>query len=454
MTINTLRAAALALPLGVAALALADAPFAGPAAAQSHDIEVMVDERGRRILIDTRTGEFLGYARSGKRRRNVLDRLLDQFDGDPVVERRARRGRRGDDGFFLDEWDPELRRRARREGLEARRRAERKRARRNQSDVASRQEAAPGGDLVTGSVSAYGQTGDAPRRAPVESRVAPKLSRASIAKLQILLDREGFSPGAIDGRMGANVRKAMEAWTRANGTGGDLNDPAVLDRHLARIGEPFTTYEITASDLDRPFIASVPVDYAEKAQLERMSYTSPIEMLAERFHTSQTYLRELNPRANFFRAGTILTVPNIGEPLKTPVHYIVADKGKTQLRAYDRNGTLVAAYPTTIGSTSTPSPSGTVEVARIALDPEYTYNPKINFTQGNNTEILRIPPGPNGPVGSVWIALSKKTYGIHGTPDPERIGKTNSNGCIRLTNWDAQELAKLVKKGVTVEFVE
>ncbi|MEN0041808.1 MAG: L,D-transpeptidase, partial [Pseudomonadota bacterium] len=93
-------------------------------------------------------------------------------------------------------------------------------------------------------------------------------------------------------------------------------------------------------------------------------------------------------------------------------------------------------------------------VARIALDPEYTYNPKINFQQGTNDKILRIPPGPNGPVGSVWIALSKPTYGIHGTPDPAKIGKTNSNGCIRLTNWDARELAANVRKGVTVEFVE
>ena len=469
MTINRLLcAAALAVPLGAAAL-----PALGttPAAAQSHDIEVMVDERGRRVLIDTRTGEFLGYAgqRGARQRRgSMLDRLLDRLDGDPVVERRRRQRRaRGGDGFFLDEMEERrARRQARREGREARRRAERERAERQRAErleaERNRQTAsrgvdrapaagygAPADDFTTGSVAA------APaRRAPVQSRVTPKMSRAVVAKLQILLDREGFSPGAIDGRMGSNVRKAVEAWTRANPMGGDLYDAAALDRHLARMGAPFTTYEIRTSDLDRPFIASVPVDYAEKAKLESLAYTSPIEMLAERFHTSQTYLRELNPRANFFRAGTVLTVPHVGAPVTEKVHYIVADKGLKQLRAYDRNGELTAAYPATIGSASTPSPSGTVEVARVALDPEYTYNPKINFTQGNNTQILRIPPGPNGPVGSVWIALSKKTYGIHGTPDPERIGKTNSHGCIRLTNWDARELAKLVAKGVTVEFVE
>ena len=114
----------------------------------------------------------------------------------------------------------------------------------------------------------------------------------------------------------------------------------------------------------------------------------------------------------------------------------------------------MAAYPATIGSSDTPSPSGTHTVARVVLNPDYTYNPNINFKQGDNHEILKIPPGPNGPVGIVWIALSKPTYGIHGTPDPSKIGKTESHGCVRLTNWDAQELARVVKPGVVVEFAD
>ena len=133
---------------------------------------------------------------------------------------------------------------------------------------------------------------------------------------------------------------------------------------------------------------------------------------------------------------------------------ILADKGRKQVLAYDANGILIAAYPASIGSADTPSPSGTVTVERIALNPGYTYNPKINFQQGTNNKVLTLQPGPNGPVGTVWIALSKPTYGIHGTPEPSKIGRTQSHGCIRLTNWDATELAKMVKPGVTVEFID
>ncbi|MGN6548970.1 MAG: L,D-transpeptidase, partial [Pararhizobium sp.] len=191
-----------------------------------------------------------------------------------------------------------------------------------------------------------------------------------------------------------------------------------------------------------------------KAKLEQLSYTSVSEMLAERFHMDEAYLKSLNPGAVFGRPGTVIKVANVGSDAATPVARIEANKATKQVRAYDASGKLVVAYPATIGSTDTPSPSGTVTVERIARNPEYTYNPKINFTQGNNKKILRIPPGPNGPVGNMWIALSKPTYGFHGTPDPSMIGKSNSHGCVRLTNWDANELARLIKPGVTVQFID
>jgi lipoprotein-anchoring transpeptidase ErfK/SrfK len=147
-------------------------------------------------------------------------------------------------------------------------------------------------------------------------------------------------------------------------------------------------------------------------------------------------------------------VVNPGTPKAGAVARIVADKARKQVFAYDASDQLVASYPASIGSSDTPSPSGIHTVDRVALNPNYTYNPKINFKQGANDKVLTIPPGPNGPVGTVWIALSKPTYGIHGTPDPSRIGRSQSHGCIRLTNWDATELAKMVKPGVTVEFVD
>ena len=198
----------------------------------------------------------------------------------------------------------------------------------------------------------------------------------------------------------------------------------------------------------------MPADYGHKAKLDRLSFTSVSEMLAERFHMDEAYLKALNPDAVFGRPGTVIKVANIGADVETPVTRIIADKARKQVRAYDASGKLVVAYPATIGSSDTPSPTGTHEVARIAFNPEYTYNPNVNFKQGDNDKILTIPPGPNGPVGSIWIALSKPTYGIHGTPDPSKIGKTESHGCVRLTNWDAAELAKLVKPGVTVQFVD
>lgn len=280
-------------------------------------------------------------------------------------------------------------------------------------------------------------------------------SRAEITALQVFLDREGFSPGVIDGKMGSNVTKAIEAWQQATGETLDPNNTEdILERLRMNGGLPITSYTITAADAAGPYVASIPEDYAHKAMLPHMSFTSTTEMLGEKFHMDETYLRELNPGVDFTIPGTIIKVINPGENRKEKVARIVADKARKQVLAYDAAGKLVAAYPATIGSSDTPSPSGTVNVERIALNPGYTYNPKINFKQGNNDKILTLQPGPNGPVGTVWIALSKPTYGIHGTPEPSKIGKTQSHGCVRLTNWDATELAKMVSVGVTVEFAD
>jgi lipoprotein-anchoring transpeptidase ErfK/SrfK len=282
-----------------------------------------------------------------------------------------------------------------------------------------------------------------------------QLSSAEVTALQVFLDREGFSPGVIDGKKGSNVTKAIEAWQNATGETLDPNNADdILERLRLSGGMAFTTYEITAADAAGPFVASIPDDYAEKASLPHLSFTSTTEMLAEKFHMDEAYLKEINPGVNFTIPGTIVKVVDTGAAKTGKVAKILADKGRKQVLAYDAQGVLIAAYPASIGSADTPSPSGLVTVERIALNPGYTYNPKINFQQGANNKVLTLQPGPNGPVGTVWIALSKPTYGIHGTPEPSKIGKTQSHGCIRLTNWDATELAKMTSAGVTVEFVD
>ncbi|WP_320200545.1 L,D-transpeptidase family protein [Agrobacterium sp. rho-13.3] len=291
------------------------------------------------------------------------------------------------------------------------------------------------------------------RNQPVTAPV--NRSRQEIVALQVFLDREGISPGVIDGKMGDNVNKAIAAWQEMTGEKLDPNNTDdILERLRNTGGMAIVDYTITAADAAGPYVASIPDDYSEKAQLPAMAFTSTSEALAERFHMDETYLKELNAGVDFTVPGTIIKVVNPGETKKGQVARIVAHKGIKQVFAYDESGVLIAAYPATIGSSDTPSPSGTHTVERIALNPGYTYNPKINFQQGQNNQILQIPPGPNGPVGTVWIALSKPTYGIHGTPEPSKIGKTNSHGCIRLTNWDATELAKMVRPGVVVEFAE
>jgi lipoprotein-anchoring transpeptidase ErfK/SrfK len=282
-----------------------------------------------------------------------------------------------------------------------------------------------------------------------------KKSKFEITALQVFLDREGASPGVIDGKMGSNVSKAIRAYEKISGEALDPNNSEdILTRLGLNGGLPVMTYEITAADAAGPYVASIPEDYSLKAQLPSLAFSSVTEALAEKFHMDENYLKELNPGVDFSIPGTRIKVINPGTERKGVVARIVADKARKQLFAYDEAGQLIVSYPASIGSSDTPSPSGLHAVARVAFDPNYTYNPKINFQQGNNTKVLTIPPGPNGPVGTVWIALDKPTYGIHGTPDPSRIGRSQSHGCIRLTNWDATELAKMVKPGVMVEFID
>ncbi|HCQ53932.1 MAG: murein L,D-transpeptidase [Brevundimonas diminuta] len=288
--------------------------------------------------------------------------------------------------------------------------------------------------------------------APVEGQ--PARPDAATARAQILLDRANFSPGVIDGLGGDNTRQAIAAFEKAAG----LPQDGVLDAEVFRRltsgddGRVLTDYTITAADLAGPFIGQVPADLADMARLQTVGYATPLEMLAEKFHMTEGLLQALNPGVDFGKAGQTIVVAAVAQTeLTDDVAHIVVDKAERSVRVYDAADRLLAFYPATIGSSARPAPSGELSVVGVAPEPNYTYDPdRVSYDRGDRKVI--VPPGPNNPVGSVWIDLSRDTYGIHGTPDPSKVGKTFSSGCVRLTNWDAEQLASKVKPGVRVTF--
>jgi lipoprotein-anchoring transpeptidase ErfK/SrfK len=281
-------------------------------------------------------------------------------------------------------------------------------------------------------------------------------SGAALLRVQILLDRAHFSPGEIDDNYGENTRKAVRIYLEAKGLSRhDGIDETLLHDLIDSDGGPvLVTYRISEEDTAGPFAETIPQDFRKMARMKRLSYTSPLELLAEKFHMSEALLNRLNPKASFDRPGTEIVVANVQhDALSGKITRIEVDATGQRVLAYAKGGQLVAAYPATVGSTERPSPRGEMKVTTIAENPTYHYDPSLNFKGVHADQPLDLPPGPNNPVGVVWIALSAKGYGIHGTPDPGKISKRASHGCIRLTNWDALELARHVGKGtpVTIE---
>ena len=290
--------------------------------------------------------------------------------------------------------------------------------------------------------------------APAEGAPQPVYAPdAGMVRLQVLLDRSRFSPGVIDGLGGENTRQAIAAWRKANDLGESGNADAALVQALAAADAApvMTRYTLTAADLAGPFSPPAGTDLAATARAGT-NFTSALERLAERFHVTEALLQGLNPGVDFRRAGQVLIVPAVNDAPLSGVARIVIDKTERSARAFDEAGTLLAFYPATIGSSERPASSGTVTVVGVAPEPDYTYDPaRVSYDRGD--ERVVVPAGPNNPVGTVWIDLSRDTYGIHGSPDPSKIGKTASNGCVRLTNWDAEQLAAGVKPGVVVRFI-
>jgi lipoprotein-anchoring transpeptidase ErfK/SrfK len=292
-----------------------------------------------------------------------------------------------------------------------------------------------------------------------------------IAKAEALLDRAHFSSGAIDGLDGDNFRNAVRAFQEINGLAVTGNLDALTWKALAPsdAAPVLKAYTITEADVAGPFTRAIPTNLQAMARLRGLSYTSPLAELAEKFHMAQSLLRQLNPHADFKRAQSEIMVADVPELKLRPGRHsveavpptdsggpiaarIVVDKPARNVRAYDKDGKLLGFYAATIGSEEKPAPSGVFKVNGVYWNPEYHYDPKFAWKEVKTKRKLTVEPGPNNPVGLVWIDLTAPSYGIHGTPDSEDIGHTESHGCIRLTNWDAVDLATMARPGTAVSF--
>jgi lipoprotein-anchoring transpeptidase ErfK/SrfK len=273
-------------------------------------------------------------------------------------------------------------------------------------------------------------------------------------RAQILLDRANFSVGQIDGRIGTNTIRVLAGYRMShNLPAGDGIDDDVWNALNADTAQVLMPYGIAPDDLKGPF-TQVPADMMAKAKLEYLGYASPLDAIAEKFHVSPMLLKQLNPGHTFNMVNEQILVPNVITDLNTPAASLIVSKSQSTLTVIDDQGKIIAQYPCTSGSEHDPLPIGDWKITSVDWYPKFHYNPDLFWDANPKDAKATIPPGPRNPVGVVWMNLSKEHYGIHGTPDASRIGYAQSHGCIRLTNWDAAELAKLVKPGTTASLVE
>ena len=308
-----------------------------------------------------------------------------------------------------------------------------------------------------------------------ESSISKTTSNApisSLVKLQILLDRAGFSSGEIDGSAGSNVRKAISAFQDARGLSrAGRSDEATLEAlSSAELTEPLVSYTISEKDAAGPFSENIPKDLMEQSKLPHMGYASILEGLGEKFHSKPELLKKLNP-ASEFQAGDTILVPNVfnlpddsqtqnnsspksgKKSLRTKGTYtIVVTEQTSDVVLKNPDGEIIFHAPATVGSEHDRLPIGGWKVTTVHRNPVFSYNPELFWDADPTHSKAKIAAGPNNPVGLVWIGLNAPNFGLHGTPEPGKIGHSESHGCVRLTNWDALRLASLIKVGTDVIF--
>ena len=284
-----------------------------------------------------------------------------------------------------------------------------------------------------------------------QALVGPGSRGSAVLRAQILLDRAHFSPGEIDGHFGDDLRVAVTGYQQAQNlkVSGRMTketwDALNRDRELLIIA-----HTISGEEVKGPF-EPIPEDMAEKSKLKALGYATPQEALGEKFHSSPQLLASLNPGKDLSKPGEEIMVLNVvRRKLESAAARVEVSKASRTVSVLDASGDVLARYPATIGSEHDPLPVGDWKVTAVQHNPVFNYNPALFWDAAASEEKARIAPGPNNPVGTVWVGLSKEHYGIHGTPEPGQIGHSQSHGCIRLTNWDAEELSHLVKTATPV----
>jgi len=296
---------------------------------------------------------------------------------------------------------------------------------------------------------------DAINSAATTDFVGPDCTGSAALRAQILLARAHFSPAEIDGRYGTNLRAALYGFqaSRKMPLTGVVDDSTwqALNSDTQAVLTPYT---VTDNDAKGPFV-QIPSSLDEQADLKCACYRDAKEEMGERFHIAPALLGLLNPGKDITNPGEQILIPNLPSNFHPPMAAaVVVSKLNRAVTAFKGDGTIIAQYPATMGSEHDPLPIGMWQIATVQRNPWFYYNPRLFWNANPNDARAKIPPGPNNPVGLVWMGLTKRHYGIHGTPAPNRIGHAQSHGCIRLTNWDAMELSGMVHKGTPVNLTE